>query len=228
MREPPLGLEVVPDPALELFFDEDHHRPRRRGSFFVGLYHHGRPGARSRRSPDTMADTNPLADAPSVRSLPVRAAGIGRHDGVRRQASIESPRSGTTRLAAMLQLVRRTLDQAPRRHRRRTWTEPSERTRRQAPERVHSRDALCVRPGAPPRRTVSRTSGTRGSTPRPSSTTPDFDAQREIFDDALISGSPRGRRPRDDGGDHRGNEGPALGLLPRHDAATLGTRRATP
>ena len=47
MREPPLGLDAVPDPAIERFFDEILAAPT--------------TGERY------MADTNPLTDAPSVR-----------------------------------------------------------------------------------------------------------------------------------------------------------------
>jgi hypothetical protein len=65
MREPPLGLEVVPHPALEIFFDEILAAPTT-AELLVGLYEKALPAldaalARHR------ADTNPLTDAPSVR-----------------------------------------------------------------------------------------------------------------------------------------------------------------
>ena len=65
MREPPLGLEVVPDPALEVFFDEILAAPTT-GDLLVGLYGVAIPalaGALDRQR----TDTNPLTDAPSVR-----------------------------------------------------------------------------------------------------------------------------------------------------------------
>jgi hypothetical protein len=65
MREPPLGLEVVPDPALETFFDEILAAPTTE-LLIMGVYHVALPeleGALERH----MADTNPLTDAPSVR-----------------------------------------------------------------------------------------------------------------------------------------------------------------
>ena len=65
MREPPLGLEVVPDPSLEIFFDEILAAPTT-GLLVTGLYHVALPvldAALARHS----ADTNPLTDAPSVR-----------------------------------------------------------------------------------------------------------------------------------------------------------------
>jgi hypothetical protein len=65
MREPPLGLDVVPDPMLEQVFDEVLAAPST-AEVLVGLYEIALPAldaalARHR------ADTNPLTDAPSVR-----------------------------------------------------------------------------------------------------------------------------------------------------------------
>ena len=65
MREPPLGLEAVPDPALEVAFDEGLAAPTT-AELLVGLYEVLIPaldGALERH----IVDTNPLADAPSVR-----------------------------------------------------------------------------------------------------------------------------------------------------------------
>jgi hypothetical protein len=65
MREPPLGLEAVPDPALEVFFDEILAAPTT-AELLAGLYEKALPvlDAALRRHTE---DTNPLADAPSVR-----------------------------------------------------------------------------------------------------------------------------------------------------------------
>jgi hypothetical protein len=65
MREPPLGLEAVPDPALEVFFDEILAAPTT-AELLVGLYEKALPAldAALARHRD---DTNPLTDAPSVR-----------------------------------------------------------------------------------------------------------------------------------------------------------------
>src|SRR4051794_20487245 len=65
MREPPLGLEAVPDPALELFFDEILAAPTT-AALVVGLYEKAML-ALDRALLRHAADTNPLADAPSVR-----------------------------------------------------------------------------------------------------------------------------------------------------------------
>jgi hypothetical protein len=65
MREPPLGLEVVPDAALEIFFDEILAAPTT-GELLVGLYERALP-ALDAALHRHMADTNPLTDAPSVR-----------------------------------------------------------------------------------------------------------------------------------------------------------------
>jgi len=67
MREPPLGLDLVPDPALEVFFDEIFAAPTTE-ELLLGIYAHALPalGAALKKH---RAETNPLADAPSVRCL---------------------------------------------------------------------------------------------------------------------------------------------------------------
>jgi hypothetical protein len=65
MREPPLGLEAVPDPALEVFFDEILGAPTT-PELVAGLYGKAVP-ALARALERHLADTNPLADHPSVR-----------------------------------------------------------------------------------------------------------------------------------------------------------------
>jgi hypothetical protein len=65
MREPPLGLEEVPDPALEQFFDEILAAPATI-DLATGLYDRA-IGALLRAVDRHVADTNLLADAPTVR-----------------------------------------------------------------------------------------------------------------------------------------------------------------
>src|SRR5207302_4753524 len=65
MREPPLGLEEVPHPALEVFFDEVLAAPTT-AELLVGLYEKALPALDAALARHA-ADTNPLADAPSVR-----------------------------------------------------------------------------------------------------------------------------------------------------------------
>jgi hypothetical protein len=65
MREPPLGLEAVPDPALGVFFDEVLGAPTTQ-ELLVGLYETALPALDAALARH-IADTNPLADAPSVR-----------------------------------------------------------------------------------------------------------------------------------------------------------------
>jgi hypothetical protein len=65
MREPPLGLETVPDPALETFFDEILAAPST-AELLIGLYEKALPALDAALARH-VADTNPLADAPSVR-----------------------------------------------------------------------------------------------------------------------------------------------------------------
>ena len=67
MREPPLGLDGVPDPALEIFFDEILAAPATE-ELLLGVYAHALPvlGASLEKHRHV---TNPLADAPSVRLI---------------------------------------------------------------------------------------------------------------------------------------------------------------
>jgi hypothetical protein len=67
MREPPLGLEVVPHPALEIFFDEILSAPTTAelldGVYRSGVFH------LSEALSEHQADTNPLVDAPTLRII---------------------------------------------------------------------------------------------------------------------------------------------------------------
>lgn len=65
MREPPLGLEATPDPALEVFFDEIRSSPSTT-ELLLGLYSVAVP-ALSEGLDKHLRDTNPLVDHPSVR-----------------------------------------------------------------------------------------------------------------------------------------------------------------
>jgi hypothetical protein len=65
MREAPLGLEAVPDPALEVFFDEILAAPTT-GQLLVGIYEKALPALDTALARHQV-DTHPLADAPSVR-----------------------------------------------------------------------------------------------------------------------------------------------------------------
>jgi len=65
MREPPLGLDAVPDPALEIFFDEIRAAPTTE-ALLLGLYENALPAV-SAALARYAADTNLLIDSPSVR-----------------------------------------------------------------------------------------------------------------------------------------------------------------
>ncbi len=65
MREPPLGLEQVPDPALQQFFDEIIAAPET-SALVAGLYGHALPAIAAALD-RYVADTHVLADAPSRR-----------------------------------------------------------------------------------------------------------------------------------------------------------------
>src|SRR2546428_966307 len=65
MREPPLGLEAVPDPNLEIFFDEILGAPTTQ-ELVLGLYEKALPALKAALERH-LRDTNPLVDQPSVR-----------------------------------------------------------------------------------------------------------------------------------------------------------------
>ncbi len=65
MREPPLGLEAVPDPNLEVFFDEILGAPTTE-QLVLGLYEKAVPALHAALERH-LQDTNPLADHPTVR-----------------------------------------------------------------------------------------------------------------------------------------------------------------
>jgi hypothetical protein len=65
MREPPLGLDVVPDDHLELFFDEILGAPHTE-ELIVGIYGKAIPALREALEKH-LQDTNPLVDHPSYR-----------------------------------------------------------------------------------------------------------------------------------------------------------------
>src|SRR4030095_11368014 len=65
MREPPLGLEAVPHPALEIFFDEILSAPTTE-ELLLGLYSKALPALKSALERH-LGDTNKLVDHPTVR-----------------------------------------------------------------------------------------------------------------------------------------------------------------
>ena len=65
MREPPLGLDVVPDPNLEIFFDEILNAPTTE-ELILGIYEQAVPALQVALERH-LSDTNTLADHPSVR-----------------------------------------------------------------------------------------------------------------------------------------------------------------
>ena len=67
MREPPLGLDKIPDPHLEIYFDEIRSAPTTEERL-TALYQKAIPEL-SRAMARHLEDTNPLADYPSTRAL---------------------------------------------------------------------------------------------------------------------------------------------------------------
>jgi hypothetical protein len=66
MREPPLGLEVVPDKNLDIFLDEILAAPTT-AALLAGIYDQALPALKGALQTH-QHDTNPLADAPSIRA----------------------------------------------------------------------------------------------------------------------------------------------------------------
>ena len=66
MREPPLGLDEVPHPALAVFFEEIAAAPT--GNFLIGAYGFGL-GLLKASMDDYQSETNTLTDAPTRRLL---------------------------------------------------------------------------------------------------------------------------------------------------------------
>ena len=67
MREPPLGLETVPDENLEILFDEILSAPST-GELLMGLYEIALPAVENAMRMH-LKDTNPLVDHPSIRII---------------------------------------------------------------------------------------------------------------------------------------------------------------
>jgi len=67
MREPPLGLERVPDPGMELLFDEIQQAPGT-AALLIGVYEVALPALR-RAMERHRNETHPLADQPTRRLL---------------------------------------------------------------------------------------------------------------------------------------------------------------
>ena len=75
MREPPLGLESVPDKHLEILFDEILAAPTT-VELLLGVYEAALPSLQNALQ-QHLADTNPLADHPSVRMIRFALLEIG-------------------------------------------------------------------------------------------------------------------------------------------------------
>jgi hypothetical protein len=89
MREPPLGLDVVPDPALEIFFDEILAAPTT-GHLLWAVY---RKAMRhlSEALSFHRSDTNPLVDAPTLRLIKFAALELNEMSDVGYKASARIP-----------------------------------------------------------------------------------------------------------------------------------------
>ena len=94
MREPPLGLEAVPNANLEILFDEILSAPTT-GELLLGLYEVALP-ALDDAMRKHLEDTNPLVDHPSVRVIRFAMLELGEMIALG-QASIEAMVDEATR-----------------------------------------------------------------------------------------------------------------------------------
>ena len=94
MREPPLGLEAVPNANLEILFDEILSAPTT-GELLLGLYEVALP-ALDYAMRKHLEDTNPLVDHPSVRVIRFAMLELGEMIALG-QASIEAMVDEATR-----------------------------------------------------------------------------------------------------------------------------------
>ena len=94
MREPPLGLEAVPNANLEILFDEILSAPTT-GELLLGLYEVALPALEDAMRKH-LEDTNPLVDHPSVRVIRFAMLELGEMITLG-QASIEAMVDEATR-----------------------------------------------------------------------------------------------------------------------------------
>ncbi len=213
MREPPLGLEKVPHPALGVFFDEILATPSTEERL-LGLYAIAFPALRDGLK-RYVAETHPLADAPSRRLC--RLALLDVEDYLRlRRESRGGPRFRGA--AAGLEAVAPAARYLPGRGRRARRHREGRRRAGAGPPLFLA--ALCLRRGAEAGRPLSRSlqhgGQRRGLSLRPRKTGRAQDAHD------VLQAAAGNRRPGNDGEHHHGDEGEAVGLLPRHDAPALG------
>ncbi len=216
MREPPLGLDVVPDPAFEVYFDEILAAPTTE-ELLVGLYEQALP-ALDTALENYRAGTNPLADAPSVRLI--RFARLELAD------MIEFGRACATRIVDMA-----------RRSAMTPWIETLERScgrpggwmgappgpidaQGRSIQRLHSSRPYVYDP-VPKRDDRFRDLFNQGVNAESFLYNPEFPPRAKSLM-MLFKRHPRDRRAGDDGQHHSRDEGKAVGLLPRHVATALG------
>ena len=166
MREPPLGLEAVPAPGAGGLLRRDPRRADDGGAARRRL-REGPAGPR-RRPGAAPGRHQPAGRRPFGPRLPVRPAGAGRHDRLRRRsASLAWSTTATTGGDAAL--AARCCDDCLAAAGGLDGTADAVAASRST--RMYSANALRLRPASRGATSGSRTSATRGSTPRRSSTT---------------------------------------------------------
>ena len=212
MRQPPYGLEMSPDPNLDLFFDEILAAPGT-PALLLGLYEYAVP-ALIRAIENLIADTNKLFDHPTFRIS--RLTIVEMRDI--QQYGAEAVRclvNTNTReeLRSWLSTLDRMLAAAGD-------LDGKKEASGDAVPPVLLRCSLRIRSGPKTRRTLSGSlqhGRQRGG-----------DAFRyqypAISQDhhAVLQAHARDRRARDDGQHHSGNARQALAVLSRHDPSAMG------
>ena len=214
MREPPLGLEAVPDPNLEIFFDEILGAPTTE-ELVLGPLREGPAGAEGRAR--TASARTPIRWPTIPRVRLCRFALLELEDmlqfGAQSIAALVD--DGLPRARWRLAGAAGRLPGRRRRAGRHADAQSAKTARAPA-----LRQALPVRPRPAARRALSR-SLQHGRQRRGLSLRRAVPARAEDADDVLQAAA-RDRRAGDDGQHHHRDARQAVGLLPRHDPPALG------
>ena len=221
MREPPLGLEAVPDPACRSSSTKSWPR-RPRPNCSLGLYERALPALDAALARH-LADTNPLADAPAVRVC--RFARLELADMIEFGAQCIAASGGCAGREPHATLARNCSSRLSRRGRRTGRHRAAYRRGPSATAPFGQRLTSTIR--VPKRDERFQDLYNQGVNAEAFLYDPEFPAAAQDADDALQAAA-RDRRAGDDGQHHSRDQGQAVGLLPRHVAASSGTRPATP
>ena len=219
MREPPLGLEVVPDTDLEMFFDEILAAPTTE-ELLVGVYEKALPALREALQRH-MARHQPAGRCTVGPRVPVRAA--SKIDDMLAFGAAGDRAAWCDEPPAMRRVAGTLLDEALAAAGGLDGTVEARPANSSSGSTRKTRTSTTPSPSAT---SASPTRTTRASTPRRSSTTRTCRRQREDADDALQAAA-RDRRAGDDGEHHPPRPRASRGSTTATCRASSGTRPGT-